>query len=30
MLVTIAFDVDNHIFNVAYAVVGGKPNEDWF
>ena len=29
MLAAIALDADNHIFDVAYAVVGGETNENW-
>ena len=29
MLATVALDANNHIFDVAYAVVGGETNEDW-
>ena len=30
MLVTVVFDVDNHIFDVTDTVVGGETKEDWF
>jgi len=29
LLSAIALDANNHVFNVAYAVVGGETNEDW-
>jgi len=29
LLVRVALDADNHVFNVAYAVVEGETNEDW-
>ena len=29
MLAVVALDTDNHIFDVAYAVVMGETNEDW-
>jgi len=28
-LATVALDANNHIFDVAYAVVRGETNEDW-
>jgi len=29
LLVVVALDTYNHIFELAYAVVGGETNEDW-
>ena len=29
MLAAVALDANNHIFDVAYAIVGGETNEDW-
>ena len=29
MLAVVALDANNHIFDVAYAVIGGETNEDW-
>lgn len=29
MLAAVVLDADNHMFDVAYAVVGGETNEDW-
>jgi len=30
MLVVVALDVDNHIFDVVYIIVGVETNDDWF
>ena len=29
MLAAVALDADDHLFDVAYAIVGGETNEDW-
>ena len=29
LLTVVALDADNHLFDVAYALVGGETNEDW-
>ena len=29
LLAVVTLDVNNHVFDVVYAVVGGETNEDW-
>jgi len=29
MLAAVALDADNHVYDVAYAIIGGETDEDW-